>query len=122
MPSACRRRTRTGHRLRLQSQWTQRVRRRRYRSDATFDGACQQPHERRRPSSGHGRLGSASAHAARECERLQGFPDDYTPLPGAKAPDGPRYKALGNRMAANVMPWIGERIQRVENLEIERAA
>lgn len=58
----------------------------------------------------------------RECERLQGFPDDYTLPPGAKAPDGPRYKALGNSMAVNVMRWIGERIQSVENLEIEKAA
>ncbi|MGR9579974.1 DNA cytosine methyltransferase [Pandoraea sputorum] len=58
----------------------------------------------------------------RECERLQGFPDDYTLLPGAKAPDGPRYKALGNSMAVNVMRWIGGRIQSVENLEIEKAA
>lgn len=58
----------------------------------------------------------------RECERLQGFEDDYTLLPGAKAPDGPRYKALGNSMAVNVMCWIGGRIQSVENLEIEKAA
>ncbi|WP_287497516.1 DNA cytosine methyltransferase [Pandoraea sp. CB10b_02] len=58
----------------------------------------------------------------RECERLQGFADDYTLLPGTKAPDGPRYKALGNSMAVNVMRWIGERIQSVENLEIEKAA
>lgn len=57
----------------------------------------------------------------RECERLQGFPDDYTLLPG-KAADGPRYKALGNSMAVNVMRWIGERIQSIENLEIELAA
>ena len=37
----------------------------------------------------------------RECERLQGFPDDYTLIPWRKgtAPDGPRYKALGNSMA-----------------------
>ncbi|VVE90766.1 DNA cytosine methyltransferase [Pandoraea bronchicola] len=58
----------------------------------------------------------------RECERLQGFPDNYTLLPGTKAPDGPRYKALGNSMAVNVMRWIGERIQSVENMEIEKAA
>jgi DNA (cytosine-5)-methyltransferase 1 len=44
----------------------------------------------------------------RECERLQGFPDDYTLIPGAK--DSPRYKALGNSMAVPVMRWIGERI------------
>jgi DNA (cytosine-5)-methyltransferase 1 len=44
----------------------------------------------------------------REWERLQGFPDDFTAIPGAK--DGPRYKALGNSMAINVMRYIGERI------------
>lgn len=52
----------------------------------------------------------------RECERLQGFPDDYTAIPwrGRRAdqcPDGPRYKALGNSMAVPVMRWIGRRIQ-----------
>lgn len=45
----------------------------------------------------------------RECERLQGFPDDWTALPGAK--DGPRYAALGNSMAVPCMHWIGRRIQ-----------
>lgn len=44
----------------------------------------------------------------RECERLQGFPDDWTLIPGAK--DGPRYRAIGNSMAVPVMRWIGERI------------
>jgi DNA (cytosine-5)-methyltransferase 1 len=54
-----------------------------------------------------------------ECERLQGFPDNYTNIPWRKkdeAPDGPRYKALGNSMAVPVMRWIGERIQQVEEL------
>ena len=56
----------------------------------------------------------------RECERLQGFPDDYTLIPwrkkaAADCPDGPRYKALGNSMAVNCMAWIGERIAAVEN-------
>jgi len=46
----------------------------------------------------------------RECERLQGFPDDYTAIPGFV--DGPRYKALGNSMAVPVMNWIGKRIDR----------
>ncbi len=52
----------------------------------------------------------------RECERLMGFPDDYTLIPyrGKPAADGPRYKALGNSMAVNVMRWIGTRIQLVE--------
>jgi DNA (cytosine-5)-methyltransferase 1 len=54
----------------------------------------------------------------RECERLQGFPDDWTNVSrnGKPAPDGPRYKALGNSMAVPVMRWIGQRIQMVENV------
>jgi DNA (cytosine-5)-methyltransferase 1 len=57
---------------------------------------------------------------ARECERLQAFPDDYTLIPWRKkqaedCPDGPRYKALGNSMAVNCMAWIGERIAALEN-------
>lgn len=46
-----------------------------------------------------------------ECERLQGFPDGYTDIPGSS--DSARYKALGNSMAVPVMRWIGERIQKV---------
>jgi DNA (cytosine-5)-methyltransferase 1 len=51
-----------------------------------------------------------------ECERLQGFPDDYTLIPyrNRMAADGPRYKAMGNSMAVPVMRWIGERISEVE--------
>ena len=48
-----------------------------------------------------------------ECERLQGFPDDYTNIPWRKkpeSPDGPRYKALGNSWAVPVVAWIGKRI------------
>lgn len=44
-----------------------------------------------------------------EAERLQGFPDNYTDIPGATK--GHRYKALGNSMAVPVMAWIGKRIQ-----------
>lgn len=52
----------------------------------------------------------------RECERLQGFPDDWTLIPyrgkpAGECPDTPRYKALGNSMAVPVMRWIGERIE-----------
>lgn len=43
-----------------------------------------------------------------ECERLQGFPDNYTNTPTSS--DTTRYKALGNSMAVPVMKWIGERI------------
>jgi DNA (cytosine-5)-methyltransferase 1 len=49
-----------------------------------------------------------------ECERLQGFPDNYSNIPWRKAaesPDGPRYKALGNSWAVPVVRWIGKRIQ-----------
>jgi DNA (cytosine-5)-methyltransferase 1 len=49
-----------------------------------------------------------------ECERLQGFPDDYTNIKD-KCPDGPRYKAMGNSMAVPVMRWIGERINKVNS-------
>lgn len=56
-----------------------------------------------------------------ECERLQGFPDNYTAIPwrkkaAADCPDGPRYKALGNSMAVPVMRWIGQRIEMVDKL------
>ena len=57
----------------------------------------------------------------RECERLQGFPDDYTLIPwrGREkdvCPDGPRYKALGNSMAVPCMEWIGQRIDAVDKI------
>ena len=55
----------------------------------------------------------------RECERLQGFPDDWTKVPyrgktADECPDTPRYKAIGNSMAVPVMRWIGERIELAE--------
>ena len=51
----------------------------------------------------------------RECERLQGFPDDYTRIPlrgkpAEQCPNGPRYKAIGNSWAVPVVRWIGQRI------------
>jgi len=57
----------------------------------------------------------------KECERLQGFPDDWTLIPYRNksadlCPDGPRYKACGNSMAVPVMRWIGQRIRMVEEL------
>lgn len=42
-----------------------------------------------------------------ECERLQGFPDNYT----EGQADSPRYRMLGNSMAVSVLAWIGRRIQ-----------
>ncbi len=59
----------------------------------------------------------------RECERLQGFPDDYTLVTYRNKPaaDGPRYRALGNSMAVPVMRWIGERICAVDAARIKAA-
>jgi DNA (cytosine-5)-methyltransferase 1 len=48
-----------------------------------------------------------------ECERLQGFPDNYTNIPWKKeldSPEGHRYKALGNSWAVPCVRWIGARI------------
>ena len=57
----------------------------------------------------------------RECERLQGMPDDHTRIPwrnkpAEECPDTPRYKAIGNSMAVPVMRWIGQRIDLVESI------
>jgi DNA (cytosine-5)-methyltransferase 1 len=57
----------------------------------------------------------------RECERLQGMPDDHTRIPwrnksAEDCPDTPRYKAIGNSMAVPVMRWIGERILIVDKI------
>lgn len=84
------------------------------------------PHETaniRAASGGSSRSYVAQSWAVRrltptECERLQGFPDGWTDVPyrGKPACDGPRYKALGNSMAVNVMRRIGRRIEFVEGL------
>jgi DNA (cytosine-5)-methyltransferase 1 len=54
----------------------------------------------------------------RECERLQGFPDDYLDIQyrGKPAADGPKYRALGNSFAVPVVRWIGQRIALVESI------
>ena len=54
-----------------------------------------------------------------ECERLQGFPDNWSRIPWkgkpeTECPDGPRYKACGNSMAVPCMFWIGNRIAEYE--------
>lgn len=54
-----------------------------------------------------------------ECERLMGFPDNWTRIPwrgkpAEDCPDSPRYKACGNSMCVNVMRWLGLRIELVE--------
>lgn len=92
---------------------------------AQFEG----PHDTaniRAASGGSSRSYVAESWAVRrltpvECERLQGFPDDFTRIPWGKktageCPDGHRYKALGNSMSTNVMSWIGQRIEFVEGV------
>lgn len=79
----------------------------------------------------------------RECERLQGFPDDYTRIPVRRfaepkitknrpedmweliggawwlmMADGPRYKMLGNSMAVPCMRWIGLGIERANDMAL----
>jgi len=50
----------------------------------------------------------------RECERLQGLPDDHTLVPwrGGWAPDSRRYSAIGNSMAVPVIEWVLKRVRR----------
>lgn len=60
-----------------------------------------------------------------ECERLQGFPDDFTKIPyrnkpAEDCPKGVRYKALGNSMAVPVMAWIGRKIEEAANGDISQ--
>ena len=53
-----------------------------------------------------------------ECERLQGFPDNFTNIPWngkEESPDSHRYKAMGNSMAVPCMRWLGQRIEKVEH-------
>ena len=60
----------------------------------------------------------------RECERLQGFADDWTLVPyrgrtADRCPDRPRYKAMGNSMAVPVVRWIGRRIEAFDILHYD---
>lgn len=68
-------------------------------------------------------MGTVRRLTPRECERLQGFPDDWTAVPfrGRPAADGPRYKAIGNSMAVPVMRWILERLVAVDAIQRDAA-
>jgi DNA (cytosine-5)-methyltransferase 1 len=60
-----------------------------------------------------------------ECARLQGFSDDHCRIPwrgkpAEQCPDGPQYKAYGNSMSTNVMRWIGQRIELVDQIASEQ--
>ena len=82
-------------------------------SDPIHSRECAQPVTCRNGDAGTIQKGNAVRRMTpRECERLQGFPDNWTNVPyrGKPACDGPRYKAIGNSMAVNVMSWIGRRI------------
>jgi len=49
-----------------------------------------------------------------ECERLMGWPDNWTAPEGIKAPDSKRYAACGDGIVSWVAYWIGQRIQMIE--------
>ena len=52
-----------------------------------------------------------------ECERLQGFPDGWTDIPGAS--DSARYKALGNSVAIPCVEYLMQRVAMVITLDLE---
>jgi DNA (cytosine-5)-methyltransferase 1 len=75
-----------------------------------------------KPGQGYPAVAAASMMrrlTPRECERLQGFPDDFTLVRyrGKPAADGPRYRALGNAMAVPVIRWILQRIEYLETMK-----
>lgn len=53
-----------------------------------------------------------------ECERLMGFPDNYTLIDGAKKTN--RYQAIGNSWAIPVVRWIGKRLRLAENFDLSK--
>jgi len=57
----------------------------------------------------------------RECERLQGFPDDWTAIDGEKTPDAPRYRAVGNAVVPQVAEWIGRRLLAVHQRDSQES-
>ena len=52
-----------------------------------------------------------------ECERLQGYPDSWTDVPGAS--DSARYKALGNSVAIPCVEYLMQRVAMVITLGLE---
>ncbi len=52
-----------------------------------------------------------------ECERLQGFPDDWTNIPGAS--DSARYRALGNSVPVPCVEFIMKSLQAVAAMEVD---
>lgn len=72
-------------------------------ADASEDGTG-----RGNPITQHG--DSVRRLTPRECERLQGFPDDWT---GGES-DSARYRTLGNAVAVPVVEWIAKRLVEVD--------
>ena len=52
-----------------------------------------------------------------ECERLQGFPDGWTDIPGAS--DSARYRALGNSVAIPCVEFIMRSLKEASSIEVK---
>ena len=52
-----------------------------------------------------------------ECERLQGFLDDWTNIPGAS--DSARYRALGNSVAIPCVEFIMRSLKEASSIEVK---
>jgi DNA (cytosine-5)-methyltransferase 1 len=93
-----------------------------YRANEAEHAQAVTEHARGAPSARGGTVVATAWRVRRltpsECERLQGFPDGYTQIPRGNKPtaDGPRYKALGNSMAVNVMRVLGQRLELVDRM------
>jgi site-specific DNA-cytosine methylase len=90
------------------------------RSDVDHNGGVLVPADARQAQRAPGGGMAVRRLTPKECERLQGFPDNHTLIPwrgkpAEQCPDGPRYKALGNSMAVPCMAWIGSRIAAQES-------
>lgn len=76
------------------------------------DGIAFTIEARHRPQSVAGEIGVRRL-TPRECDRLQGLPDDWTRWDGdgKEQKDRPRYKQIGNGVAVPVIEWIAQRIK-----------
>lgn len=104
-----------GHLVEVPVTFTSRGREGGAQTEAQTDGI----HPALRSGRGGGRRDSGVALGSsvrrltpRECERLQGFPDDWTAIQwkGKVAPDSRRYAALGDAVTVPVGEWLGRRI------------
>lgn len=59
----------------------------------------------------------------KECERLQGYPDNWTATSwGKPQADSPRYRQLGNSVAVPVIEWVARRLIAADAALFEREA